>query len=171
MEFFDVIKRRHSIRRFKEKGIEEDKLKKILETANSAPSAGNLQAYEIFLVRDKRKKIELAKAAYDQDFIQEAPAVLIFCANPKRSALKYGERGKNLYCIQDATIAASYTQLAATNLNLGSVWVGGFDDKEVLEVLGNPKDVWPVAIIPIGYPNENPKTRSRRKLDDLVKNV
>lgn len=171
MEFFDVIKSRHSIRKFQKKEIEEEKLKKILEAANSAPSAGNLQAYEIFLVRDKEKRRKLARAAYGQDFIEEASVILVFCANPKRSAWRYGSRGKNLYCIQDATIAASYTQLAVTDLGLGSVWVGAFDDEKVLEVLGNPKDVWPVTIIPIGYPDEKPHITSRRKLNDFVHEI
>ncbi len=170
MEFFDVIKNRYSIRRFKEKEVEDEKLRLIFETVNLAPSAGNLQAYDIFLIRDKNKKELLAKASYDQNFIKQAPVVLIFCANTKRSEY-YGEKGRKLYCLQDATIAASYAQLAATNLGLGSVWVGGFDENEVLKILGSPRHSIPVAIIPIGYPDEKPKRRKRRELDDLVKKL
>lgn len=171
MEFFDTVKNRHSVRKFQDRKVEDEKLKMILETANSAPSAGNLQAYEIFLVKDKKKKQLLVEAAYGQDFIEEADIVLVFCANPKKSSWKYGKRGRDLYCIQDATIAASYAQLAVSDLKLGSVWVGAFDEKEVLKVLGNPNDVMPIAIIPIGYPDEKPRITSRRKLDDLVHKV
>lgn len=169
MEFFEVVKKRHSTRAYKDKKVEEEKLQKILEAANSAPSAGNLQAYDVFLVRDKEKKKALARAALNQDFIAEAPVVLVFCANPERS-WRYGERGRTLYSIQDATIAAAYAQLAATALGLSTVWIGAFDENEVLEILGNPK-VKPVAIIPIGYPAEEPEITSRRKLKDLVHEV
>lgn len=130
-----------------------------------------LQAYEIFLVQDENKKRELALASFAQSFVAEAPVVLVFCANPGRSEKRYGKRGKNLYCIQDATIAAAYAQLAAVDLGLGSCWVGAFDEKEVLRILGNPEGLIPVAIIPIGYPAEQPPSTGRRKLEDIVHKV
>jgi len=171
MDFFEVLEKRRSIRKYKDEKVEDEKLLKILNAANSAPSAGNLQAYEIFLVRDKRKKHLLARASFDQHFIEEADVVLIFCANPSRSSKYYGRRGERLYCLQDATIAASYAQLAATALGLGSVWVGAFDDEKVLEIINAPKSLIPIAIIPIGYPDENPRKRERRKLEDLVHEI
>jgi len=169
MEFFDAVKKRHSIRAFTSRPIEDAKIKQILDAANSAPSAKNLQSYEIFLVQDESKKRELASASLAQSFIAEAPIVLVFCANPERSGK--GKRGKDLYSIQDATIAASYCQLAATALGLASVWVGAFDDKEVLKVLGNPEGLMPIAIIPIGQAAEEPEVSSRRKLDDIVHKI
>ena len=105
MEFFKVIDKRRSIRAFQEKPVEEDKVKVILEAANSAPSAGDLQAVEIYIVRSEEKLRELAQAALDQYFIAVAPVALVFCANPARSLMKYGMRGAELYCLQDATIA------------------------------------------------------------------
>jgi nitroreductase len=171
MDFFEVIRNRHSVRKYKNKPIEEEKMKKILETINSAPSAGDLQAYEIFLVKDLEKKRALAEAALNQDSIVEAPVVLVFCAHPSRSSWRYGNRGEKLYSLQDATIAASYAQLAATALGLASVWIGSFYEDRVLKVIGNPKGVVPVAIIPIGYPAEEPYTTPRRKLKDLVHKV
>jgi nitroreductase len=168
MEFFDVIKKRHSIRAFTSRPIEESKIKQILEAANSAPSAGNLQAYKIFLVQDEKRKRDLALASLAQSFVAEAPIVLVFCADPEASGKKYGKRGRSLYSIQDATIAAAYAQLAATDLGLASCWVGAFDDKEVLKVIGNPEGLLPVAIIPIGYPAEEPEATSRKKLEELV---
>jgi len=123
------------------------------------------------LVQDENKKRELALASFAQSFVAEAPVVLVFCANPGRSEKRYGKRGKNLYCIQDATIAAAYAQLAAVDLGLGSCWVGAFDEKEVLRILGNPEGLIPVAIIPIGYPAEQPPSTGRRKLEDIVHKV
>lgn len=171
MEFFDVLKKRHSVRAYLNKPIEEEKLQKILEAARNCPTAGNLQAFEIFVVRDKSKKQELADASLGQDFIVEAPVVLVFCSNPSHSSCKYGGRGEKLYSLQDATIAATFSMLTATALDLASCWIGAFNDREVLEVLGNPKDLVPVAILPIGYTAEKPYTTSRRKLEDLVHEI
>jgi nitroreductase len=167
MEFFDVVKNRHSVRAFKKQDIEEEKLQKILETANKAPSAGNLQAYDIILIRDSKKKQALAKASFGQKFIADAPAVLVICANEKRSE-HYGQRGRELYCVNDATIAAAYVQLAATALGLATVWVGKFDDNEVKNIIGVPGHAKPVAIIPLGYADEKPEITKRRSLKDLV---
>lgn len=169
MDFFSVVNNRHSTRAFKNREVEEEKIKQILETVNKAPSAGNLQAYEIVLIRNKEKRDALTgTSTLGQKYIGEAPLVLVFCASPKRSS-KYGPRGSGLYCIQDATIAASYAQLAATALGLSSVWIGAFDEKAVSRII-NAKDVIPVAIIPIGYPDETPQLRPRRDLSDIVHN-
>ncbi len=168
MEFFDVLAKRHSIRAFKAREVEEDKLRKVLGAANSAPSAGDLQAYEIVVVEGKEKRRALAKAALNQDFIAEAPVVLVFLINPSRTKWKYGLRGMHLYCIQDAAIAASYAQLAATALGLASVWVGAFDASEVSRLVKTGEEVTPVALMPIGYPDEEPEPTPRRRLEDLV---
>lgn len=168
MEFFEVLARRHSIRTYKDRKVEEDKIHKILEAANSAPSAGDLQAYEIVMVRDRERRRALAEAALGQDFIAQAAVVLVFLTNPSRTKWKYGLRGVHLYCIQDATIAASYAQLAATALGLGSVWVGAFDAGRVAEIIGAQKDLTPVALLAIGYPDEKPYATPRRTLSDLV---
>lgn len=166
--FFEVLRRRHSIRSYTDKEIEDWKLKQILEAVNSAPSAGNLQAYDIFVVHNRRKKHALAKAAGGQYFISEAPIVLVFCAVSSRSSWKYGSRGEQLYCIQDATIAAAYAQLAATALGLASIWVGAFDEKEALEALGQESEFRPLVIMPIGYTVEKPEIAPRRRLEECL---
>lgn len=165
MDFFDVLLQRHSVREFSTRAVEEMKLNKILGAANTAPSAGNLQSYQIVVVRDPKQKAALARAAFDQDFIQAAPLILVFCADPARSAAKYHRRGTELFCIQDATIAASYAQLAAAALGLGAVWVGAFDENLVARIVGGLK---PVCILPIGYPGGAPEVTPRRKLAELV---
>jgi nitroreductase len=126
MDFFELIRSRHSVRSFKKQAVEEEKIKKILDAANSAPSAGNLQSYEIYVVRSQDMKSNISKVALDQPSIREADVLLVFCANMKKAIAKYGGRGTELYCIQDATIACAYAQLAAADLGLGSVWVGHF---------------------------------------------
>ncbi len=168
MDFFKIVEDRRSMRKYAETPVEEEKLHKILETANRAPSAGNLQGYEIYVVRKLEQRQALVKAAWDQEFLAEAPVVLVFCANPPRSAVKYGERGTTLYSIQDATIACSYSQLAAKAQGLDTVWVGAFDEAAVSEIVNVSPDLRPVAMLPIGYAGRVPSVRPRREISDLV---
>jgi nitroreductase len=171
MDFFDVIRTRRSIRRFDERPVEEEKLAAILEAANAAPSAGNLQAYEIYLLRDQPALTRLAGVIGNMDFFPEAKVVLAFCTNPERSVLRYSDRGRTLYALQDATIACTHAMLAATALGLSSVWVGAFQEQAVAEALSLPASIRPVALLPIGYPGETVEPRSRRSLKELVHSV
>lgn len=142
------------MRNFRKKEVEPRKLKEILEAANSAPSAGHLKAREIIVVEKEEIKKKLAEAALNQDFIAEAPVALVFFAVPSRSAKKYGDRGKNLYALQDATIAASFAWLQAVILDLSACWVGAFEEKKVNEIFEIKEDWRPIAIMPIGYSNK-----------------
>lgn len=168
MNFFDLIQARQSIRQYRDQPLEADKLQRILEAANAAPSAGNRQAYEIYRVCSPETRRLLSIAARDQEFIAQAPVTLVFCTHPQRNADRYGERGATLYSLQDATIAATFAMLAAAGLGLGTVWVGAFRENEVRQVLGLPEDQRPVILLPVGYPAEQPPRRPRRALDDLV---
>jgi nitroreductase len=168
MEFFDVIQNRHSIRAFTDQPVEPDKLQKILETANLAPSAGNLQSYEIYVVTGTKKRDGLSCAALAQEYIAAAPVVLVFCTHPELTEGRYTERGTRLYTVQDATIACSFAMLAATALGLGSVWVGTFDEKVVRLIIGAPERQVPVAILAIGYPGEFPDHHPRRPLEQIT---
>ena len=169
MDFFAVVRARHSIRAYAARPVESEKIRRILECANAAPSAGNLQAYAIVVVQDPERRKALARAALDQDHIAEAPVVLVFFQDPRRSAIKYGRRGALLYALQDATIACAYAQLAATALGLGSCWVGAFDEQRVREIVRAPRELIPVALLTIGYPAESPWITGRRALHDLVR--
>ena len=171
MEFFETVHARHSIRAFTGQPVETEKLDKILRAANAAPSAGNLQGYEIFAVTNRAVLSALCRASFEQEFVAQAQIALVFCANPARSAVKYGERGETLYCIQDATIACAYAQLAATALGLATVWVGAFSEDLARDAIHIGKDLLPVAILPIGYPGKAPKIRPRRSLEDVIKYI
>jgi len=168
MEFEDVLRTRQSVRRFQKKEIPQETLIKILELANLAPSAGNLQAFRVVIIKDKNIREGLSGAALGQSSVAEAPVNLVICAVPKESAVKYGDRGRELYSLQDATIFTAYIQLAATSLGLSSVWVGAFDEEEVADVLELKENIKPVAIIPIGYPAEEPGKTRRKSLNEII---
>ncbi len=101
MELSELIHARRSVRAYQDRPVEAEKVKTLLELINRAPSAGNLQAYEIYQVAAPRIRAALAHAAH-QPFIAQAPLILVFFANPGRSSRKYGTRGKELYALQDA---------------------------------------------------------------------
>lgn len=168
MEFEDALKARRSVRKFKDEKIPDEKIRKVLELANSAPSAGNLQAFRVVIVKDKNIREGLSGAALGQSSVAEAPVNLVICAVPEESAVKYGDRGRELYSLQDATIFAAYIQLAATSLGLSSVWVGAFDEDEVEEVLRLEENIRPIAIIPLGYPAEKPARKERKSLKEII---
>lgn len=169
MDFFDVVKTRHSVRKYERRPIEQDKLNTILQTINSAPSAGDLQGYEVIVVKNQSTKDALCAAAHGQQSVSEAPLVLVFVADHARSAEKYGKRGHDLYSIQDASIAVTYAILAATSLGLATVWVGAFDPAAAARAVNAPNYVTPVAILPVGYASESPSSTPRRDLDDIIR--
>jgi nitroreductase len=168
MEFFDVIQRRYSVRKFTDQPVEPEKLLQILQTANLAPSSGNLQPYEIYVVTNAKKRDGLSCAALAQESIAKAPVVLVFCTHPELTQGRYTERGTRLYTVQDASIACAFAMLAATNLGLGCVWVGTFDEKVVRLIIEAPDGQEPVVIMPIGYPAEFPDQHVRRLLEELT---
>ncbi len=168
MDTFEAIYGRRSIRAFVNREVTQTQLMKILDAGRQAPSAGNLQPWELVVVRDSERKMALAEAAFGQYFIAEAPVVVVICAHPARSARRYGRRGIDLYCLQDTAAFIQNMLLASCAIGLGSCWVGAFDEAKAAEAIEAPNDVRPVAIIPIGYPAESPSAPPRRSLEDIV---
>lgn len=177
MNFFQVVESRQSIRAFTEAPLEEETLRLILETAvNGSPSAGNLQAYRVYVITDAGVRQALSHVAVsrngmEQTWIAQAPAVLVFCTDTERSAQRYGERGRCLFAIQDATIACTYAALAAAAQGLGSTFVGSFDTEGVRRIIRAPEDITPITLLPIGHPAGKPGRRERRSMGELVYEV
>jgi len=168
MDVLDAIKRRRSIRAFRSREVPQEIVEKLIDAARWAPSAGNIQSWELIIVRKPEIKRRLAEAALDQTFIEEAPVVIVVCANENRSSQGYGIRGKTLYCIQDTAASIQNILLAAYSFGLGACWIGAFREEEAREILTIPYGVRPIAIIPIGYPAEAPLPPSRRPINQIV---
>jgi len=152
----EIFKRRHCVRSFQSRNVSRRDLEAILAAADSAPSAGGLKSREVLVVSDAETRKRLAQAAFEQDFVAEAPVVIVFWAVPSRSASKYGARGRDLFALQDATIAASFAWLQAVASGLGACWVGAFDDDAVKGIFLNriERDWRPIALLPVGYAAE-----------------
>jgi nitroreductase len=168
MDVLEAIKGRRSVRAFKSQDVSPEIVEKLIDAARWAPSAGNIQPWEFIIVRKPEIKRALAEAALDQTFIEEAPVVIVICANENRSSQGYGIRGKTLYCIQDTAAAIQNIHLAAYSLGLGTCWIGAFREEEAREILNIPHGVRPVAIVPVGYPAESPSPPSRRPISQIV---
>jgi len=162
-----LLYERRSVRKFRKDNIDDATVIELLESANSAPSAGNLQPRDFIVVRDPEIKADLSRAALNQRFIMQAPVVVVVVANFPRSMNTYGERGY-LYAIQDSSAAIQNLLLAATALGLGTCWVGAFDEERVSKILELPDYTRPMAIIPIGYPADRGHRTGRRKIEELI---
>lgn len=168
MDLFKAIKQRRSVRAYTREDVSEEEVKKLIEAARWAPSAGNIQPWRFVIVRDAEVKRKLAEAALNQTFIEEVPVVIVVCADEARSSQGYGNRGATLYCIQDTAVATQNILLAAYALGLGTCWVGAFREELVKKALNAPMNMRPVAIIPVGHAAERPRAPSRRSLEEIV---
>jgi len=170
MDLIDAIRDRRSIRSFTNKPVLDNTINELIILAHWAPSAGNKQARDFIIIRDNKTKAKLCSAALDQEFIKEAPVVIVVCANEERSALRYGERGRTLYCILDAAAAVQNLLLAVYSFGLGACWISAFNDLEVKVILNLPRYLRPIAIIPIGYSFEKPHAPTRLSHNIVVHN-
>ena len=170
MEFWQVIRSRHSVREYaQDQDVTPELVTGLLSAAIEAPSAGNRQSWHFVVVRNAGLRAELAHAAFGQTFIAEAPVVIVVCADPARSASRYHERGRTLYTFQDTAAATENLLLAAVDLGLGACWVGAFDEAQVRRVLALRQGLVPVAIVPVGYPRApSRRETSRRPLSEVT---
>jgi len=168
MDVFEAIKSRRSVRAFTDTRVSDAQVEKLIDAARWAPSAGNIQPWEFVVIRNPEIKSGLCEAAGNQNFIEEAPVVIVVCANELRSGQGYGSRGVNLYSLQDTAAAIQNMLLAAHAMGLATCWVGAFHEEEARKVLNIPTGVRPVAIIPVGHAVQKPLARSRRPLSEIV---
>ncbi len=170
MDVVECIEGRTSIRVFRPDPVDDETVNESLRLANLAPSAGNLQARDFFVVRDLKTKKALMEAALNQEFVKTAPVDIVCCVNFERIK-HYGERGRILYCLQDVAAAVENMMLYLHSKGLGSVWVGAFDEAKARAALNLPGHLRPVAIVALGYPAERGIHRKRLPLGEIVHRV
>ncbi|MBT3865014.1 nitroreductase [Candidatus Peregrinibacteria bacterium] len=171
MEFSDVIKNRISVRAYNGKEVSQENIQEILEMMQLAPSAGHKQAYRVRVVTDLEEIARVGKGAGQEDRFEGATAMIVFFVVPEDAGERFGERGRDLYCVQDATLACAYAQLGAASLGVSSLWVGSFDEADMMEMCGLPGEgggLRPIAVTLLGYTDEKVERSARKDLKDLM---
>jgi nitroreductase len=164
MDVQEAIRQRRSVRSWQDRPVEDEKLKLVLEAARLAPSARNRQEWKFIVVRDADVRQKLGAGARGQDFVAQAPVVIAGCALEHHYTMSCGHKA---YAI-DLAIALEQVALQARELGLGTCWIGAFDHDMVQEVLGIPKGVQVVGLMPLGYPDEWPEAKPRKPMDEVV---
>ena len=164
MDLYEIIRTRRSVRRYQDKPVPEDGLNRILDAARLAPSARNAQAWKFIVVRDPARRRQVAEAANNQTFIAQAPVVIAAVGlDPERM----------MHCevppyAVDLAIAVDHITLAAVQEGLGTCWIGAFSQERAGQVLGVPSSYKIVALLPLGYPADTPRAKSRKSMEEIV---
>jgi len=158
MDIFEAIKKRRSVRSYLDKPIEEEKLNAILEAGRLAPSASNRQEWRFVIVKNREVRKKLGEAANEQSFVGEAPVVIVACAVTDGHVMSCGQL---CYPI-DVAIALDHISLAAVEQGLGTCWIGAFNESKVKEILGIPKEIRVVELMPLGYPAARMERKKNR---------
>jgi nitroreductase len=167
-DLFRIFATRRSTRKFEKTKVEDWMVDKILAAADTAPTAGNFQGFKVYYIKNKKTKEALVEAANKQPYVN-APVVLIFCMDPSRVKINFPPEILEKFSLQDATLAAAYSQLAASGLGLSSIWIGMLDEERVKSILGT--DLRPSSILCVGYPDKRKPPKSRRNLKELIQVV
>ena len=165
----DLFTARFSCRSFAPSPVPRATVERLLDAARWAPTAGGLEPWRFVVVTDPAVRRALAETAPRQGFIAAAPVLVVVCALPEESARRYGDRGRDLYCLQDTAAAVENLLLAATAEGLGSCWIGAFDEDAAARAVDLPEGWRPVAMVPVGEPDAAPPRRSRRPLSEVVR--
>ena len=167
MDYYEVTRKRHSIRGYESRDVEQDKLERILEAARIAPSACNAQPWRFVVVRKTEIKEEL-KAAYSKSWFWTAPVIICACGILAEAWRR--SDGKS-YLDVDVAIAMDHLILAATAEGLGTCWIGAFDPIEVRRILHLSPGIEPIALTPLGYSSVFPEAKSRKPCDEIMRYV
>ena len=164
MELQEAIRKRQSIRDYEDNPVPEEKLLNVLEAARLAPSGTNKQPWKFIVVKDRKRRQELARAAGNQTFVGEAPVVIVAVATNAEDIMPCGVPG---YAV-DLAIAADHMTLAAVDEGLGTCWIGDFSQQGVREILGIPEQCRVVTLLPLGFPKREKEKKVRKSLGEIV---
>jgi nitroreductase len=165
MEFRDLINKRYSMRSYKSDPVEADKLEYILDSARLAPTASNLQPFQIIVIKSKGREEDLRKI-YKSNWFVEAPLIICICGIPENGWVRWDNRQ---YLDVDIAIVMDHIILAATDLGLGTCFIAAFDVNNARNVLSIPDNVEPILFTPLGYPDDLPGIKNRKELVELVR--
>ena len=167
--FLELAKHRFSSRKYKDKPVEREKVLKVLEAARIAPSAANRQPWK-FVVFTEKESLQTAYQMYHREWFSTAPVVIVACAETDKAWVR-PEDNKN-HADVDLSIAVDHMTLQATELGLSTCWICNFYVEKTRELLNLPKNVEPIAILSLAYPddeaNPNRHDTQRKPIDEIV---
>jgi nitroreductase len=173
MEFEELLKKRHCVRKFDPaKKVTDDQINKILEAGRLAPSEGNVQPWYFIVIKNRELKSKLEEARFSSHNLSTfstASLIIVICIDTKIASSVYKERGLELYSKQSTAVAAEHMFLEVVNRGLDTCWIGAFDEGVVKKDLDLPQNLRPVIIMPIGYPAEDPHTTERKDISEISK--
>jgi nitroreductase len=168
MDIFQVFRDRRSIRKYKDTPVEREKIEQVLDAARLAPSWKNLQCWRFLVLTDGDKRAQLLESFPDDNpgkkAIAMAPVVIVVCGNPQESDVENGID----YFVADVSIAFEHLCLAAHAVGLGTCWMGWYNEDQIKQALGIPSAFRIVGITPLGYPDQEPKARPRKELQEIA---
>ena len=164
MNVMEAVETRQSVRAYEDKPVEPEKLERILEAARLAPSAKNRQEWRFIVVQDEARRRALVEAANGQSFVGEAPVVIAACGVDTEYRMPCGHPAFSI----DVAIALEHIALQACEEGLGTCWIGAFNEAKVKEILGVPEDVCVVELMPLGYPADEPRPKSRMAMAEIA---
>jgi len=165
MTFNELASKRYSVRKYQDKAVEREKILQILEAARIAPSATNAQPWHFIVLTEEEIKSKIAQV-YPRDWFAKAPVIIVACGDHSKSWKR--KDGKD-HCDIDLAIAVDHITLAAADLCLGTCWVCAFDAKLCHEILELPENLEPIALIPLGYPQDaSIPPKNRKSLEEIV---
>ena len=154
----DAILNRRSIRKYKDIKVSDEIVEDLLRAAMAAPSAMNQQPWEFVVLRDKEVMKKITEVHPYSKMLLQADAAIVVCGNQEKEIAKG-------FWVEDCSAAAENILIAAQDKGLGAVWLGVYPAEErpdqISEVLGLPKSVIPLCIIPVGYPDEEKEPADR----------
>ena len=164
MELMDVISIRESVRSYEDRPVPEEKLLKVLEAARLAPSASNRQRCKLIVVRDEKRRRALSLATGGQPHVAQAPVVIAAVSTMPEYVMRCEVPA---YAV-DLAIAVDHMTLAAADEGLGTCWIGAFSQEEARAVLGVPDNCKVVTLLPLGFPRQDRREKTRKPLDEIV---
>jgi nitroreductase len=169
MEFNKCIKKRYSVRKYKDKKVSESKIIEIIDAGRHAPNSGNLQNWRFVVINEDKIKEKISKVCSNQTWMNQAPVFIAICSDESEVKRHFGKNATK-FSEQNCAAATQNMLLKSCDLGLGTCWIGGFDSEKIKEILNIPaKDNLNVeTIITIGYANEKKPTSEKYELKELV---
>ncbi|MBR9677079.1 nitroreductase family protein [Candidatus Woesearchaeota archaeon] len=167
MEVLDIIKKRRTVRKYLEVPVEKEKIALLLEAAQAAPSSGNLQNWKFIVVTDHDIKEKISEACLEQFWMSNAPVHIVVVAEMANVKRFYGLRGERLYGIQNCAAAIQNILVMASALDLGTAWVGAFEENMLCDAVGIIGEVRPQAVITVGYADEKVPVPPQKSLEQI----